>query len=121
MTIVSRTRRSSTAAVLVCALALISCWKVDADLMLSTTKLEFGDSRDTATFTVTNDSKDNALTSGVTQLDYQLKSNRAWATVQPVSGQLDGEQDEQHTVTIDRSALPDGESYATITVTSNGG
>jgi hypothetical protein len=108
-------------AVLVCGLAMLSCWKVDADLRLSTGKLDFGSTRNEGTFTVTNDSKDNALTSGVTALDYQLKCDRSWVTVTPVSGHLDGEAKGTHTVTIDRSGLPDGENFATITATSNGG
>ena len=114
-------RRRLVAAALACALILISCWKVDADLKLSTHQLDFGTRLSEATFTVANDSKDNALTTGVTSLDYQLKSNRAWATVQPSSGHLDGEQTTTHTVTIDRAALPAGESLATISATSNGG
>ncbi|HKW13549.1 MAG TPA: hypothetical protein VJS69_03600 [Candidatus Krumholzibacteria bacterium] len=114
-------RRRLVAAALACALALISCWKVDADLKLSTHKLDFGTSLSEATFTVTNDSHDNALTTGVTSLDYQLKSDHAWLTVQPASGHLDGEQTTMHTVTIDRSALLAGENLATIRATSNGG
>jgi hypothetical protein len=122
MTIASPVRRRRLrAAALTWALVLISCWKVDANLKLSTNKLDFGTSHDEETFTVTNDSKDNALTSGVTQLDYSVKSNRAWLTVTPVSGRLEGDQSNTHMVTIDRSALPDGESIATITATSNGG
>jgi hypothetical protein len=121
MTTVSRTRRRLTAVALVCALALLSCWKVDADLKLSTNTLDFGASQNEKTFTVTNDSKDNALTSGVTLLDYQLKGNRPWVTVSPAAGRCGGDESATHTVTVDRSALPDGDSFATITATSNGG
>jgi hypothetical protein len=114
-------RRAAVVATLACALALLSCWKVDADLKLSTNRLDFGATRDQATFTVSNDSKDNALTTGVTLLDYQLKVDRPWVTVSPMAGKCGSDEAIEHTVTIDRSALPDGESLATIRVTSNGG
>lgn len=114
-------RRAAVVAMLACALSLLSCWKVDADLKLSTDKLDFGAALDEAAFTVMNDSKDNALTTGVTLLDYQLKVDRAWVTVSPMAGKCGSEEAIEHTVTIDRSTLPDGESLATIRITSNGG
>jgi len=103
------------------ALAIVSCWKVDADLKLSTHTLDFGTSHDEATFTVTNDSQDNALTTGVTLLDYTLKADRPWVTISPASGRCGGQQSETHTVKVDRSGLPQGQSLATITASSNGG
>lgn len=118
---VQRSRRALVAAALVCGLSLLSCWKVNPDLKLSTNELDFGANRSEESFRVTNDSKDNALTSGVTPLDYDLKADRSWVTVSPASGHCDGEEAITHTVTIDRSGLADGENLATITATSNGG
>jgi hypothetical protein len=88
---------------------------------VSTNELDFGTGKENTTITVTNDSKDNALTSGVTSLDYQFKSDRSWVTVSPVSGHLEGEQSGTHTVAVDRSGLAFGAHVATVTVTSNGG
>jgi hypothetical protein len=90
------------------------------DLQLSTNTLDFGTTRSEATFTVTNDSKDNALTSGVAALDYQLKPTALGHHHADV-GHCDGEQSVTHTVTVDRSGMPDGQNLATITATSNGG
>ena len=117
----SISRRAVVAATLAYALTILSCWKVDADLKLSTNTLDFGGTKDEATFTVKNDSKDNALTSGVTALDYELKVDRPWVTVSPMSGVCGSGETITHTVTIDRSALEDGENVATIRATSNGG
>jgi hypothetical protein len=116
-----RARRNSWLSVLLFSLALVSCWKVDADLRLSAHELNFGTAKDSADVTVTNDSKDNALTAGVTPLDYQFKSDRAWITVTPVSGHCGEAQSATHTVSVDRSGLPFGENLGTVTVTSNGG
>lgn len=113
--------RPATAAILAGALAAGGCWKVDADLMVSARELDFGTTKSEATVTVTNDSEDKALTSGVTTLDYQFKCDRAWVAITPTEGHLEGGQSLTHTVAIDRSALADGENAATITVTSNGG
>ena len=116
-----RSVRTSWLCALLLSLALVSCWKVDADLALSTHALNFGTTQESATVTVTNDSKDNALTSGVTPLEYQFKSDRPWITVMPASGHCGEEESETHTVSLDRASLPLGDNLATITVTSNGG
>ena len=117
----ARLFRTPGAAILFTTLMLTNCWKVNPDLVVSTNELNFGTGKYEATVTVTNDSKDNALTSGVTALDYQFKSDRGWITVTPVSGHLDGEQSGTHAVVIARSELTMGDNVATITVTSNGG
>lgn len=117
----SISRRAVVAATLASALALVSCWKVDADLELSTNTLDFAGTKVETTFTVKNDSQDNALTSGVTVLDYKLEVDRPWVTVSPMSGVCGSEETIEHTVTIDRSALENGGGSATIRATSNGG
>jgi hypothetical protein len=50
-------------------LAVVSCWKVEADLVVSTTELNFGSGIDSLDVAVRNDSEDNALTTGVTALN----------------------------------------------------
>ena len=118
----ARLSRTAGVAILISTLTLASCWKVEADLKVSTNEINFGTgSMFESTVTVTNDSKDNALTSGVNALDYEFTSDRAWVTVTPVSGHLEGEQSEEHTIAIARSELAMGANVATITVTSNGG
>jgi len=113
--------RTTAICLLVSAPALTSCWKVDPDLELSTNELTFGAGMDEAGVTVTNDSHDNALTSGVNDLEYQFKSDRAWLTVQPVTGRLREEESSTHMFSIDRSQAETGQALATVTVTSNGG
>ena len=113
--------RTAAATILIATLLVTNCWKVDADLEVSTNEINFGSSMHEATVNVTNDSKDNALTSGVSALDYEFKSDRAWVTITPVNGHLDGEKSEAHTIAIARSELAMGSNAATITVTSNGG
>jgi hypothetical protein len=107
--------------ILLLAITLAGCWKVDPDLKVSTNELTFTPTTNELEFTVTNDSKDNALTSGVTDLEYQCKCDHAWLTVAPGSGRLREEESITHMVTVDRSRLSLGENLATITVTSNGG
>ena len=102
-------------------LALVSCWKVEPDLKVSTTTVNFGATNQDIVISVRNDSEDNALTSGVTPLQYQTKPDQKWLKVSPPSGTLDGGEKNSHTVTVDRSLMRYGENLANIGVTSNGG
>lgn len=106
---------------LVLALALVSCWKVDADLLVSTTNIDFENARITYPITITNDSKDNTLTSGVTTLEYKLECDKPWLSVTPSSGSCGGMETHTHTVTVDRSLMEFGENLGAISITSNGG
>ncbi|HET6347953.1 MAG TPA: hypothetical protein VFH88_02620 [Candidatus Krumholzibacteria bacterium] len=103
------------------ALALVSCWKVDANLVLSSTTLDFGGSRDTLLLSVLNHSEDNLLTSGVTPLNYQFKPDKAWISVKPMSGTCGAMEKRWHHVAIDRALLAVGDNIGHIEVTSNGG
>ena len=106
---------------LVLALALVSCWKVEADLVVSTTQIDFATTKITNPITVKNDSKDNALTSGVVTLEYRFKSSQPWLTIAPASGECGAMETQSHTVSVDRSRMAYGQNTGTITVTSNGG
>ena len=103
------------------SLAMVSCWKVEADLVVSPVELNFGGDKDTLLVSVRNDSEDNALTSGVTVLNYQFKPDKSWVTVSPASGACGGMEKNIHTVAIDRSLLAFGENTTNIKITSNGG
>jgi hypothetical protein len=113
--------RASAVALVLLMLVLPGCWKVDADLEVSDNEIDFGAGRVNTEITVTNDSKDKAITSGVEALDYRFESDRSWVTIAPVSGRLEGEQTATHMIAVDRSGLAFGSHVATITVTSNGG
>jgi hypothetical protein len=108
-------------ATLILALSLVSCWKVNADLVISTKQIDFASTKITNSVTVRNDSEDNALTSGVVTLDYQFKSNQTWLTVTPATGDCGAMETHSHTVTVDRSRMKYGENIGSIAVTSNGG
>ena len=113
--------RIAWVASLVLALTLVSCWKVDPDLVVSTTQIDFSTTKVTNGITIKNDSEDNALTSGVVTLDYKLKSNQPWLTVSPTSGACGAMEIGSHTVSVDRSRMVYGENTGTIAITSNGG
>ena len=112
---------SSWLVALILALALVSCWKVEADLVVSATEINFGESKESSVFTVRNDSEDNALTSGVVTLEYQMKADKPWLNVTPTKGVCGSMEKIAHTVTVDRSLMAYGTNTGTISVTSNGG
>ena len=113
--------RIAWVATLLLALALVSCWKVEADLVVSPNAIDFKTTKVSNPITITNDSEDNSLTSGVVTLDYKLKCDKAWMSVTPASGACAGMETHSHTVTVDRSLMQYGENLGTITITSNGG
>lgn len=117
----SRFRPRARLAALLLLVALLSCWKVDADLYVSTNEINFGATKESGAVTVRNDSEDNSLTSGVTTLTYQLKPDRPWLKVSPSSGACGAMEKITHTVSVDRSLMAYGENAGAIAVTSNGG
>ncbi len=106
---------------LVLALAFVSCWKVDADLLVSTNSIDFKTTKVTNPITITNDSKDKSITSGVVTLEYKLKCDKPWIAVTPASGSCGEMQTQEHTVSVDRSKMDFGENLGSISITSNGG
>ncbi|HKW13550.1 MAG TPA: hypothetical protein VJS69_03605 [Candidatus Krumholzibacteria bacterium] len=113
--------RNAWVASLVLALATVSCWKVEADLSVNTTQINFATTKLTSSIVIKNDSQDNALTSGVVTLDYKLKSDQPWLTVTPLSGECGSMEKQTHTVDVDRSLMKYGQNAGTISITSNGG
>ena len=57
--------RTAWITTLLLALAFVSCWKVDADLVVSTDEIDFKTTKVTNPITIKNDSKDKSITSGV--------------------------------------------------------
>jgi Viral BACON domain len=108
-------------AVLLAALLALSCWKKDALLDVSSGDIDFGDDLNEVAITVRNAGEDVALTAGVTVLEYSLRPDSAWVSVDPPSGQCEEGQKNTHTVAIDRSRLGVGNNIAFISVRSNGG
>lgn len=106
---------------LLLVLALASCWKVEADLVVSTQEIDFAGSKETNGITIRNDSENNSLTSGVVTLEYKLKSDKAWLTVAPSSGSCGAMEKHSHTVAVDRSLMGYGDNLGNISITSNGG
>lgn len=102
-------------------LALAGCDKRDAHLDVSTTSIDLGTDRSSATFTVHNSSRDLLFTSGVAPLDYQIHTDVDWMTVTPTSGSLGENEKRTHTVEIHRSSLGDGDHTGLVLITSNGG
>jgi len=102
-------------------LAAVSCWKVEPDLAVSTNSVNFDSFIDSIEVQVRNDSEDNALTTGVDVLNYQLKCDKPWVSVSPASGTCGEMEKHGHLVIVDRSLMELGENTATISVTSNGG
>src|SRR5689334_1483539 len=94
--------RIAWVASLVLALTLVSCWKVDPDLVVSTNSIDFSTTKVTNSIMVRNDSQDNrALTDGVVTLDYKLASDKSWLTVSPASGACGSMETGTHTVSVD--------------------
>jgi len=114
--------RNAWVASLVLALALVSCWKVDPALVVSTTRIDFATTKITNPITIRNGSEDNrALADGVVTLEYKITSNQPWLTVSPLSGACGSEETATHTVSVDRSQMEYGQNTGTIAITSNGG
>src|SRR5262245_39134115 len=113
--------RTTWLTALLLALALVSCWKVEADLEVSTESIDFKTTKITDPITITNDSEDNSLTSGVVTLDYKLKCDHAWISVTPASGACGGMETQTHTVSVNRDLMQFGENLGSISITSNGG
>jgi hypothetical protein len=113
--------RAAWITTLLLALAFVSCWKVEADLLVSTNNIDFKTTKVTNPVTIKNDSEDNSLTGGVVTLDYKLKCDKAWMSVTPATGSCGGMETHSHTVSVDRSLMPFGENLGTISITSNGG
>ena len=67
-------------------LSVANCTKRDALLDVTPEELNFGTQLDSLTLSVANTSEDNALTSGVTTLEYQMTVDVEWLTVSPPSG-----------------------------------
>ena len=84
--------RVAWAALLLLLLAFLSCWKVEADLVVSTNQIDFKTTKTTYPITIRNDSEDNALTSGVVTLEYKLKCDKSWVSVTPTTGACGAEE-----------------------------
>jgi hypothetical protein len=114
-------RGAWAALILVLLLAFVSCWKVEADLAVSTNEIDFKTTKVTYPITVRNDSEDNALTNGVVTLSYQFKCDKSWLSVTPATGACGADEKVTHDVVVDRSKLELGVNLATVSITSNGG
>jgi hypothetical protein len=117
----SSSTRLARLAVLFAVLAALSCWQRDAVLDVSLHEIDFGNDLDQVSITVRNAGEDVALTSGVTTLDYTLKADSAWVTIDPASGTCEEGQKNTHIVGVDRNRLRVGNNVAFIRVSSNGG
>lgn len=113
--------RTAWITTLLLALAFVSCWKVDADLVVSTNDIDFKTTKVTNPITIKNDSKDKSITSGVVTLEYKLKCDKPWISVTPTSGSCGEMEMHEHIVSVDRSKMDFGENLGSISITSNGG
>ena len=77
--------------------------------------IDFATTKITNPITVKNDSKDNALTSGVVTLEYRFKSSQPWLTIAPASGECGAMETQSHTVSVDRSRMAYGQNTGTMT------
>jgi len=104
-------------------LALVSgCSKGDAELEVSPSKLDFGETETQKQISIKNCGNDGGIfKSGVRPLDYELDPNANWISVQPSSGRCEKNETDRITVTVSRSLLSVGSNSTTIDVSSNGG
>ncbi|MFB0515364.1 MAG: hypothetical protein ACETWG_02020 [Candidatus Neomarinimicrobiota bacterium] len=102
-------------------LLMTGCSEGDPKLKVEPTELDFGTEATQKEFTIQNVGNDDGiLQSGVKTLEYDIASNDSWISADPTSGDSDGEEDDI-TVTIDRTSLDTGYNTGEIDITSNGG
>ena len=112
----------SILAIFICFL-FYSCSKGDAELKVSTDKLDFSTNEVELEFIIENSGNEsNIFESGVKQLKYKLKvaNDVSWIYINPEAGTCDDEKD-LITVNINRDIISAGSYENTINITSNSG